>query len=54
LSSVLDDPGLSLIKAAAELISRKPRPDEPRWGPFESGRLRLSELVRMPGRGRHG
>ncbi len=53
-SSVLDDPGLSLIKAAAELISRKPRPDEPRWGPFESGRLRLSELVRMPGRGRHG
>ncbi len=54
LSSVLDDPGISLVKAAAELFSRKPRPDEPHWGPFESGRLRLSELVRMPGRGTHG
>jgi hypothetical protein len=54
LSSILADPGISLVKAAVELFSRKARPDEPHWGPFESGRLRLSELVRMPGRGTRG
>jgi hypothetical protein len=54
LSSVLADPGISLVKAAVELWGRKSRPDEPHWGPFESGRLRLSDLVRMPGRGPHG
>jgi len=54
LSSVLADPGISLVRAAVELWGRKARPDEPHWGPFESGRLRLSDLVRMPGRGTHG
>jgi hypothetical protein len=54
LASVLADPGISLVKPFVELFSRKPRPDEPHWGPFESGRLRLSELVRMPGRGPRG
>lgn len=54
LSSALADPGISLVKPLVELFSRKARPDEPHWGPFESGRLRLSELVRMPGRGTHG
>ena len=54
LSSVLADPGISLVKPLVELFSRKARPDEPHWGPFESSRLRLSDLVRMPGRGPHG
>jgi hypothetical protein len=54
LSSVLTDPGISLVKPLVELFSRKARPDEPHWGPFESPRLRLSELVRMPGRGMRG
>lgn len=54
LSSVLADPGISLVKAAVELWGRKSRPDEPHWGPFESGRLRLSDLARTPGRGPHG
>jgi hypothetical protein len=54
LSSVLEDPGISLLRPLVELFSRKARPDEPHWGPFESGRLRLSELVRMPGRGPRG
>jgi hypothetical protein len=53
-SSVLADPGISLVKPVVELFSRKARPDEPHWGPFESGRLRLSELVRMTGRGTRG
>jgi len=54
LSSVLADPGISLLRPLVELFSRKARPDEPQWGPFESRRLRLSELVRMTGRGTHG
>ena len=53
-SGVLADPGISLVKPLAELLTRRWRPDEPHWGPFESGRLRLSELVRMAGRGTHG
>jgi hypothetical protein len=53
-SGALVDPGISLVKPLAELLTRRSRPDEPHWGPFESGRLRLSELVRVPGRGTHG
>jgi hypothetical protein len=53
-SNAMADPGISLLKPLVELFSRKARPDEPHWGPFESGRLRLSELVRMPGRGMRG
>jgi hypothetical protein len=42
--------GLS-IRSWIELFSRKAGPDEPHWGPFESARQRLSDLVRSAGRG---
>jgi hypothetical protein len=46
------DPGSGIgIRAFIELFSRKASPDEPRWGPFDSARQRLSDLVRIPGRG---
>ena len=53
-SSVLDDPGLSLIEAAAELIGRKPRP---RRAPLGALRERPAASFRTgahAGRGRHG
>ena len=49
-SSVMADPGIS-FRALAELFARKAGPDDPHWGPYESGRVRLSDLVRTPGRG---
>jgi len=50
LSNVIADPGISL-RAVVELFSRKPGADDPQWGPFESGLLRLSNLPRTAGRG---
>jgi hypothetical protein len=51
LSSVADSSGISIVGGLVELFSRKPRADEPHWGPFESGRLRLSDLSPRPVRG---
>jgi hypothetical protein len=50
LSRVISDPGISL-RAFMELLSKKAGPDDQHWGPFESGRMRLSDLIRTPGRG---
>ncbi len=47
------DPGglsISAIPAILERLSRKAGPDDPSWT-LESGRVRLSELVRSQGRG---
>jgi len=49
-SSVMADPVLSL-RAFMEMLSRKAGPGDPHWGPYESGRMRLSDLVRTAGRG---
>ena len=50
LSAVFADPGISL-RAFVELFSRKAGPGEPHWGPFNSGLLRLADMVRTQGRG---
>jgi hypothetical protein len=49
LSSVVGEPGISITRLI-EIFSRKPGPEEPRWM-LDAGPLRLSELVRTPGRG---
>jgi hypothetical protein len=46
-SSVMADP----VRAFMELLSRKAGPGDPHWGPFQSGAMRLSDLVRTAGRG---
>jgi hypothetical protein len=51
LSGVADSSGISIVGGLVELFSRKPRADEPHWGPFESGPLRLSDLSPRPVRG---
>jgi hypothetical protein len=49
LKSVVGEPGIS-ITGLIEIFSRKPGPEEPHWS-LEAGPLRLSDLVRTPGRG---
>jgi hypothetical protein len=49
LSSVVGEPGISITRLI-EIFSRKPGPEEPRWT-LDAGPLRLSQLVRAPGRG---
>jgi hypothetical protein len=39
------------FRALIELFGRKAGPDDPRWGPFETARRRLADLVRAPERG---
>lgn len=51
LSKLADSSGISIVGGLVELFSRKPRADEPHWGPLESGRQRLSDLSPRPGRG---
>lgn len=41
-------------RAFMDLFLRKAGPEDPRWGPYESRPLRLSDLVRTPGRGTRG
>ena len=43
--------GISIIKSLPELFGKKAEPGEPRWGPYESPRQRLSDLIRTTGRG---
>jgi hypothetical protein len=50
-ASEADSPTGISIRAWIELFSRKAGPDEPHWGPYESARQRLSDLVRSAGRG---
>ena len=49
LAKMTDQHGLS-FQALVELLSRKPKENEPHWAPLER-RLRLSDLPRMTGRG---
>jgi hypothetical protein len=51
--NVVGDPGISLTGFMIELFSRRPAADEAHWQ-LESGRLRLQDLTRKPGRGRIG
>ena len=46
-SNVMANP----VKVFLEMLSRKAGPGEQHWGPLESGKLRLSDLVRTPGQG---
>lgn len=48
-SNVTRDPAISL-RSAIDFFSRKPGADEPHWT-LDSGRLRLADLPRTPGRG---
>ncbi len=43
--------GISILKSLPELFGRKAEPGEPHWGPYESARQRLSDLIRTTGRG---
>jgi hypothetical protein len=52
IANVMTEPGLS-FRALIELFSRKPGADGPHWQ-LDTSRLRLADLVRMPGRGRIG
>jgi hypothetical protein len=51
LSGVITEPGISILGTVAEIFSRKPGPQNPSWGPFESRPMRLSDLTPTTGRG---
>lgn len=47
LSNFMADP----VGVIVERLSRKAGPGDPHWGPYDSGHMRLSDLVRTAGRG---
>ncbi len=51
VSGALADPGISIPRLLVDVFSPKPGPDNPRWGPYETGPIRLSDLAPAPGRG---